>query len=391
MMVNLNSYMRSFVLLSLFGSIGLYGCQSAPIKGSQQLPTINDSNMNKSIPPKEILIKESQVIQWTNGYDWQLAQVINATGHTIPIPTTPPIEIEVAPDDINLKQGCLNYGLEFMTITAPPFPYHGSYELEIQSTCTDNNSASDSVNTIDTLFPSYPYFNFNLELISPAQSHITTNSTPKRLALVIERGNTLIFEGKPKALLKPTGLPISNELLEHYQWQLVSAVSNTFDDNGILITRAPIGDFYHPDFPISLSFSDSRDQYASFYANCNYGIGGPYALLKDNTLLIGSGMQTVMGCGLNGNRVEDRISNMMTRSKSELSLSIQTPTPKLSADFSHYNLLQTMDSGETLVWQNKPLPERKYLTSEPNQEALDIEIDTSEAPQSLTHVGASNE
>ena len=72
-----------------------------------------------------------------------------------------------------------------------------------------------------------------------------------------------------------------------------------------------------------------------------------------------------MGCGLEGNRVEGTLAELMARSKSKLTLSLQPNKPTSTAldDFVHYNLLQTMETGETLVWQNEPLPVREYLSS----------------------------
>ena len=69
-------------------------------------------------------------------------------------------------------------------------------------------------------------------------------------------------------------------------------------------------------------------------------------------------MQTVMGCGITGNRIENELSKLVSNSKSTLSLSLQ---PSISSesqskdqtDFPRYNLLQTFDSGETLIWKNE--------------------------------------
>lgn len=352
---------HSLVVITILAG-GLASCYSAPIKSSQQTPIVETTAVNMPDAIEDIEVKDNQVIQWANSYEWQLAKVVDAEGNTIALPTAPPIKIEVTPDIINLKQGCLNYGLEFISITAPPFPYYAFGAPQSQSDCANNeinNMASTDSNTIDMLFPKNSSFNFNLELLAPAKPTMAKQSAPKRLALVIEHNNTLIFQGTPKTLLKPIGLPITNEILEIYQWQLISATTHTFDDKGTLLSKSPIGDFYHPDFPISLGFSNSRDQYVSFYSQCNYGVGGPYALLKDNTLLIGRGSQTVMSCGLNGNRIETTLSKMMTRSKSKLTLSLQPArlASEKQADFTYYNLVQTMETGETLVWQNEPIPE----------------------------------
>lgn len=57
----------------------------------------------------------------------------------------------------------------------------------------------------------------------------------------------------------------------------------------------------------------------------------------------------------------------------------------------HYNLLQTMDTGETLVWQNEPLPEREYLTLENNEKTPETEINTSKSAQSSSNIDMPNE
>ena len=77
---------------------------------------------------------------------------------------------------------------------------------------------------------------------------------------------------------------ISPELLARYKWHLDSAVANHYDEQGKLITREPISDFYHPAYPISfMIFSQSENSHISFSSSCN-GSGAPYFLSKDNTL-----------------------------------------------------------------------------------------------------------
>nr|WP_299040424.1 META domain-containing protein [uncultured Psychrobacter sp.] len=152
-------------------------------------------------------------------------------------------------------------------------------------------------------------------------------------------------------------LPITYELLEQYHWQLVSAVSNTYDAKGEL-TRRPLGNFYHPDHPISASFESwPNNQYVSFSSGCN-GSRAPYFLLNDNTFKVGTIISTVMGCGETGNRIESALFDLMRDSNSQLTLSLQpsqpiSPTADNQTDIPRYNLLQTMATGETLVWQNE--------------------------------------
>ena len=156
---------------------------------------------------------------------------------------------------------------------------------------------------------------------------------------------------------KPTlGLPITHDLLALYQWRLVSAISNTYDDNGQLI-KAPIGNFYHPDYPISVSFGNSLDSHTvHFSSECN-GSGASYTLLKNNTFKVDSIVSTDMGCGETGNRIENALFGLMNDSSSKLILTLQPADsfkmPNSENHYPRYNLLQTMTSGETLVWQNE--------------------------------------
>lgn len=153
-----------------------------------------------------------------------------------------------------------------------------------------------------------------------------------------------------------TGLAISSELLEQYNWQLVSAVNHSYDDKGQLV-KTPTGDFYHPDYPISVNFGSNHDsQTVHFSSNCN-GSGATYALLKDNTLRVDTIVSTDMGCSQTGNRIENALFSLMQDSSSKLTLTLQSDnslkTLDSKNDYPLYNLLQTMESGETLLWKNE--------------------------------------
>lgn len=200
-----------------------------------------------------------------------------------------------------------------------------------------------------------------------AGCHPTSMLSPQQTAAI----NTTSIQNNAKitdettiknALPTHTDLSITNELLERYNWRLVSAVHNTFDDNKQL-TRAPIGDFYHPDYPVSLEFRNSPDgPYVAFNANCN-GSSAPYFLLTDNTFKVSNILSSAINCGKTGDRIETALFDLMRNSSSKLILSLQpseqiSPSLKISTDTPRYNLLQTFDSGETLVRQNKEKPSR---------------------------------
>ncbi len=366
------------LMVSLFATTGLIGCQSAPIKSPQQadkrvIPTLNVAEL-----ADEGIIEKEQLMQWSGHYDWQLAQVINQNGNIVAIENFAPITLAIEPSSVRFYQGCAQYMLDFYAMSAPPYPYY-SHLAKVPATCNDDNdfdnapdagTNTDTViteaNSIQSLFAKYAPVRLNFELLPDSQliphSKIKSStvppankqSAPKYLALNIENGKRLIFSGTTKALAASTGLPITNELLEQYHWTLVSAVSNNYDDNGQLIRR-PMGNFYHPDHPISVDFMSWPDnQYAAFSSDCNSSMA-PYFLLNDYMFKVGSIISTVMGCGETGNRIETALFDLMRDSSSKLTLSLQ-PSQPISAnqvDFPRYNLLQTMASGETLVWQNE--------------------------------------
>ena len=358
---------RSLTIISLSVAVGLMGCQSAPLNSTQQTTIVNAPVIkDKSNFTDEIVIKESQVMQWVAHYDWQLVQVINQNGNIIDIENFAPITLAIEPSAVRFYQGCEQYMLDFYAMSAPPYPYY-SHLAKVPATCNDDNALDNETvitedNSIQSLFTKYAPVSLNFELLPT--SHLISESAPvaiqaasKRLALNIENGNRLIFIGSPKALAAPTGLPITNELLERYDWQLVSAVSNTYDEKGEL-TRKSLGNFYHPDHPISASFESWPDnQYASFSSGCN-GSRAPYFLLNDNTFKVGTIISTVMSCGETSNRIEYALFDLMRDSSSHLTLSLQLSQPILptvdnQTDMPRYDLLQTMATGETLVWQNE--------------------------------------
>ena len=355
---------RSLTIISLSVAVGLTGCQSAPLNSTQQTTIVNTPiTKDKSNFTDEIVIKESQVMQWVAHYNWQLAQVMNQNGKTVDINNFAPITLQVDPSSISLHQSCEQYRMDFHALSAPPYPYY-SHLAKVPTTChndtnSDNKTAIKEANSIQSLFAKYAPVRLNFELLPYSDSisgsaPVDTKAAPKRLVLNIENGKRLVFTGVAKDLPAATGLPITNELLEQYHWQLVSAVSNTYNDNGQLV-RKPLGNFYHPDHPISASFESwPNNQYASFSSGCN-GSRAPYFLLNNHIFNVGTIISTVMGCGETGNRIESALFDLMRDSSSQLTLSLQpiSSTANNQTDTPRYNLLQTMKTGETLVWQNE--------------------------------------
>lgn len=355
----LNRLILNHLTLSLLLAISLpaalVGCQSTAVLNKQQTTAVSTTSADdKSKPINEMLIQESQVMQWSAHYDWQLAQVTNQNGNVVDIADFVPVTLQVEPSSVSFYQGCDQYRMDFHSMSAPPYPYY-SHLSKVPATYNDDNTpAIEEDKNIQSLFAKYVPVKLNFELLPTLKTvSIDKRSAPKHLALNIENGNRLIFTGLAKPLVAPTGLPITNKLLEHYDWQLVSAVSNIHDEKGQLI-RKPLGNFYHPDHPISASFESWPDsQYASFSLGCN-GSRAPYFLLNDNSFKVGIIISTVMGCGETGNRIETALFKLMQDSSSKLTLSLQLK--KSESDFPRYNLLQTTETGETLVWQNeKPI------------------------------------
>lgn len=382
----LNRLMLNRLTLSLLLAISLpatlIGCQSNLLKQGtltndsvSTVPVISQAIVQTESPTVEqetVIIgtevaeatnetaTEANTLQWVSNYEWKLTQVKDNKNNVININNDAPITLEVAPRSLSLSQGCQHFAINFVWMFPPPFEY-GSELRKGTSNCKTNPDKEIPKVDVEALFPKNSTFKLDIELL-PLTNHVSINTqlAPKKLVIKVENGNTLTFDGMPKAFKKPSGLPIDNVLLERYDWRLKSAVRNIFDDDdkGQIISRQSIGDFYHPDFPVSLIFiSHSDGQYTFFNSSCN-GVGGPYILMKDYTLLVGSGPQTMMGCGPTGNRIEQELSKLISNSKSTLSLSLQPSNQTVAQSdsqsrYPRYNLLQTMETGETLVWQNE--------------------------------------
>lgn len=166
-----------------------------------------------------------------------------------------------------------------------------------------------------------------------------------------------IFSGTAMPKRAVSGLTITNEILERYQWHLISATDHT---------NRPISQLNHPNVPITASFdidsynhSDYQQgafsQSVGFFTGCN-GVGGSYALSTNQTLLIGASPSTLMGCGDLINGIEDYLDRIMHNSSSQLTLThpdITSISNISSVPIPGYLLTQELDSGETLIWKNE--------------------------------------
>ena len=302
---------------------------------------------------------EATTLQWASNYHWQLTQVKDKKNNAVNINTDTPITLEIAPSSLSLSQGCQHFAIKFVWMSAPPFEY-GSELREGPSTCESATENKVSNTNIKKLFPNdNNIIKLDVELLPVAKSNlVNTQMASKNLVVKIENGNTLTFDGTPRTFKEPTGLPINKTLLERYKWRLISAVHNTFNDKRQIMSRQTINNFYHPEHFISLEFRRSPDSsYIAFNSNCN-GSSASYFLLNDNTLKVDNILSTAMNCGKTGNRIESALFDLMRDSSSQLILSLQpsqpiSPTADNQTDMPRYNLLQTMATGETLVWQNE--------------------------------------
>lgn len=149
---------RSLTIISLSVAVGLMGCQSAPLNSTQQTTIVNTPiTKDKSNFTDQIVIKESQVMQWVAHYDWQLAQVIHQNGNIADIENFAPITLAIEPSSISLHQGCEYYRMDFHALSAPPYPYY-SHLTKVPTTCHDDNNTDTAIkedNSIQSLFVKY--------------------------------------------------------------------------------------------------------------------------------------------------------------------------------------------------------------------------------------------
>ena len=159
------------------------------------------------------------------------------------------------------------------------------------------------------------------------------------------KDSKLVFTGTLRELQPTQGMPISYNFLKRYKWRLVSAVDGE--------SKATI-ELNRPGFPVIAYFGYSMyndEHHVGFSSDCN-GDGGPYILTPDNQLLIGSGNQTMMGCGPKREAAEDKIKQLEQLSSSQLSLEQLENTNIDNTELPYYLLTQKLETGETLIWKN---------------------------------------
>lgn len=369
-----NRLRMSRVILSALLPIALLGCQTNSFNHSAQTSTvIDDKNWSATT-------LKPRLFQTITGYDWQLTHVSNDEGKLIRLTLQPPLTMDVRPDLLTFDDGCYRYLVSFDMWLPLPYPYT---DASVQDTtkspvtaadCTAIYQAttqdwrgniiipSDTAHLLNTTFGRYAGTNFTFDpaIIQPLRA---TKTLEKQLALKTSKGKTLVFTGTPKPKHVVAGIPLTNELLERYRWQLVQVTDKT---------GAVMSEFTQTEKPITLSYGlnnysgDESDEKNGFESGiygqsfgvsvgCN-GIGGPYALSVNQSLLTGGFPSTMMSCGDALDDIESQLGRMMTSSQLILMDADNKAETTIEQSEPNYLLTQKLDSGETLVWQSMPKP-----------------------------------
>lgn len=355
---------RALTLISVFVLAGLVGCQT--INNSKIEPIVAKAPKPIDIDERIITFPQNEDNEYINSwklpelpveslnhFDWKLVRWIDNQDVVTHIDsdiyaggdTVPPLVLDVRPSNLVFKYDCQRYSLHHDGYHDYNYSSYG-VTTTTPASCliNDTKAASDILDYLNQLFPKYGRGRFNLKVISTPTQTPSKKPTSYELALNAQ-DKQFIFEGTPKTPQPTTGLPISYELLKTYQWRLVSAVDS---DNKAII------EISRPGFPVSGYFGYpiyNEEHQVGFSSDCN-GVGGPYILTPDNMLLIGSGPQSMMGCGPKREAAEDKIRQLEQLSKSQLTLEQLSNTNVDYPSLPYYLLTQKLDTGETLIWKN---------------------------------------
>lgn len=366
-MKDLSVVIYSFGITSMFAVLGLVGCQTVgndlavPIIAKSPKPDIyeeaiitfpqnDDNEYIRSWRLPELPVES------LNRYDWQLVQWVDKQGVIAQVDTEQPLVLDIRPSHLVFNYGCMSYSVQHSDYNDYSYsPY--SVTTITPPTCLkkDSQVSSDILQYLTDLFPRYGRGRFSFELLSspleqPATkplsliSKLNLKKTPAYHLSLDAQGNKFIFKGVIKTIKPAAGLTITNALLETYRWRLVSAM----DSN-----QQPIAELNYRSIPIHAGFYTNNYQSgASFGSGCN-GVGGPYTLTPDHILSIGSGAQTMMGCGPKREAAEDKIKQLEQISKSQLTLMTYPDTNVDDPSLPYYLLTQKLETGETLIWKNE--------------------------------------
>jgi len=319
------------------------GCQTAPLSKVTDPTSSNTASNNISLNA----VPKQQLLERLTYYDWQLVQIKNINGKTKPFRHDPPLLMDIAPNQLVFSEGCYRYQVFIDDVIARPYLYSFNNFRTLEAlkaqTCQNNDDNNSEIRAaLERLFVPYGDVGFNFEVLSASQPQ------PK-IALSINNGTALIFSGKAKPQQTVSGVPLTHELLERYNWRLIQAT----DTNQQLIN-----DFHQPDIPITASFStDERGQRFGMSVG-QHGSSGSYVLSVNQTLLT----QTDPSLAISfGERLDDiwlkfvgvalRPSQLIL---TENQKSASPNTNQSSQTSPRYLLTQKIKTGETLVWESEP-------------------------------------
>lgn len=376
--MTLNTLTPSLLVVSLLSSMSLLGCQTNNLnRTAQTSAVIDDKNWSATT-------LKPRLFQTATKYDWQLTHVSDDKGRIKAFHQKIPLTMEVHPDFLTFKKGCQTQDVSFSMWLPLPYPYAYADLRDSSNNCTvvdnarirslnhDSSIKGDIESVLNSTFIPHTRYEdvaFRFDPITPMSAQFS-NQTFKQLVLKIRDGKVLIFSGMLKPESPVTGIPLTNALLEQYQWNLISSTDKT---------GKVLEEFTQADMPITATYQlDTYDQSenepeqdyqqgaygqsVSVSVGCN-GVSGPYAISTNQTLLTGSFPSTMVSCGDAMEKIETHIRRLMLYSDSQLTLTtldkkgISTPSdkPKFS-----YILTQKSASGETLVWQSED-KRKKYF------------------------------
>ncbi|WP_169392976.1 MULTISPECIES: hypothetical protein [Psychrobacter] len=317
----------------------LVGCQTAPLSKSANQNSASPTFKNMSLNA----VSPQQLLERLTYYDWQLIQVKSATGKTKPFRHDPPLLMDVTPNSLMFSEGCYRYQVFLSDVLGRTYLYsfNNFRTLEALPALICQNSGTDDSSeirsTLERLFVPYGDVGFNFEVLSASQPQ------PK-IALSINNGAALIFSGKAKPQQSVSGIPITHELLQRYNWRLIRAT----DANQNLID-----DFHQPDIPITASFftDEYRQQFGVSVGQ--HGSGGSYVLSVNQTLLTQTDPSIAISFGERLDNIWRKFVVVALKPSQLILTEQQAPSQNSNQTSPRYLLTQRVESGETLVWENE--------------------------------------
>lgn len=304
----------------------LVGCQTNTVQTNTVQPSKVTTTTN--VPAQS----QQALLQTLTNYDWQLVKIKDVNSKTHSFTHQPSLLMQVIPNRLLFSEGCHTYQSLFDETYQRPYAYRLSPPIDNNNKlCTEDSDIRAALTTL--IKPYSTEFRFDW---------LSKPNTSAKIALTMNNGAKLIFDGRAKLIKDTAGLPITNELLERYNWRLISAA----DNKDQLIEH-----FNQADTPIIGRFTtEEYHRFAGYSVGCN-GAGGPYAITNNHRLLIGGAPSTMMSCGEQIDKIESDFRKLVSYSQSQLLLN-KTASNNDNAE-PRYKLIQKMDSGETLIWQSE--------------------------------------